>query len=361
MSNIIDPNLWNDSKIDVTDCEFYDVREEPFAVYGLYKYREESDFKRLPDNVAEATSKGVAHLAYNTAGGRLRFSTDSDKIVIKADMPKGVYHSHKMSLIACGGFDLYVDDAESGLSRFHKIFLPQADFTDVYQAEVKFPTKKLRYITIHFPSYAAVKDLYVGIKKDAVIGKGLPYRDIAPIVYYGSSITQGANASRPGNNYENIVCRRTGIDYINLGFSGNGKGEDAIVEYMKTLKMSAFVSDYDHNAPCVEHLQNTHLKLYKAIREVYPDIPYFMLSRPDFDSGSYDDNILRRDVVIDTYRYAREHGDRNVYYIDGASIFRGPYEDQCTVDGTHPNDLGFALMADAILAEFKRAQTQHYF
>jgi len=92
-------------------------------------------------------------------------------------------------------------------------------------------------------------------------------------------------------------------------------------------------------------------------------MPYIMLSRPDFDSafGYYDDNILRRAVVFDTYRFARDRGDRNVYYIDGQSIFRGKYTNMCTVDGSHPTDLGFALMADAIEAELQRAMTQHLF
>jgi hypothetical protein len=83
-----------------------------------------------------------------------------------------------------------------------------------------------------------------------------------------------------------------------------------------------------------------------------------MISRVDFDH-SYNDSILRRDVIIDTYRYARANGDRNVYYIDGAGVFRGPYQEMCTTDGCHPTDLGFALMADAIGNELERAFTQY--
>ena len=139
-----------------------------------------------------------------------------------------------------------------------------------------------------------------------------------------------------------------------------GCGEDNIVEYMATLPMSAFVSDYDHNAPNPTHLKNTHCKMYQKIREKNPDVPYIMLSRPDVDNN-YDESILRRDVIYDTYRFAREQGDRNVYYIDGKSIFQGKYTDMCTVDGCHPTDLGFALMADHIEAELQRAMTQHLF
>lgn len=98
--------------------------------------------------------------------------------------------------------------------------------------------------------------------------------------------------------------------------------------------------------------------MYRAIREAHQDIPYIMLSSPDIDSDSYDIIIDRRNIVMDTYRYAREHGDRNVYYIDGESIFRGSYEDSYVV--IHPNDLGFSRMSDVILATLKRAKTQRF-
>jgi hypothetical protein len=116
---------------------------------------------------------------------------------------------------------------------------------------------------------------------------------------------------------------------------------------MASLKMLAFVSDYDHNAPDAKYLAETHCRLYKIIRASNPQIPYIMLSRPDYDVNVAE-SIERRDVIIDTYRYAREQGDKNVYYIDGEGIFRGPDEDLCTVDGSHPTDVGFLKMADAV-------------
>ena len=110
----------------------------------------------------------------------------------------------------------------------------------------------------------------------------------------------------------------------------------------------------------LQEQQETHLKMYEAIRAKNPDIPYLMISRVDFDC-SYNENILRRDVIYDTYRRARANGDRNVYFIDGAGVFRGPYQDLCTVDGCHPTDVGFALMGDAIGNELERAFTQNLF
>ena len=355
----LDPNMIVEPKIKEPDVCFYDVREDPFNVYGFYNYREEPDFKRLPDDLAKSVNKGVASLYLQTAGGRVRFSTDSQYVAIRAIMPH-IGHMDHFALTGSSAFDLFVDDPETGISRFYKSFRPDYHFKNGYESINKFPTRKMRHFTIHFPTYSNVRNLYIGLQNDAVVGEGMKYRDVPPIVYYGSSITQGGCAARPGNTYQSIISRRMNIDHINLGFSGNGCGEDNIVDYMATLPMTAFVSDYDHNAPNPEHLKNTHCKMYQKIREKNPDIPYIMLSRPDFDCN-YDDSILRRDVIYETYRFARESGDRNVYYIDGKSIFQGRYTDMCTVDGCHPTDLGFALMADEIEAELQRAMTQHLF
>ena len=358
----VDPNMIVDPKIKEPDVQFYDVREEPFKVYGLYNYREEPDFKRMPDDVAKSVNDGVAYLYLQTAGGRVRFSTDSQYVGIRAIMPYVSYYDH-MPMTGSSAFDLYVDEPETGISRFHRSFRPDFGIKTGYEALNRFPDRKLRHFTIHFPTYSNVRSLQIALQKDATLGEGMKYLDVPPIVYYGSSITQGGCASRPGNTYQSVLSQRLNIDHINLGFSGNGKGEDSMVDYMASLKMSAFVSDYDHNAPNVEHLRNTHCKMYQKIRAAHPDIPYIMLSRPDFDSafGNYDDNILRRNVIYDTYRYARQTGDKNVYFIDGESIFRGKYSNMCTVDGSHPTDLGFALMADTIEAELRRALTQHLF
>lgn len=347
----IDPNL-RVPTVNESDVCFYDVRQAPFEVYGFYNYREESQFKRLPDEVAVPISPKMAELARYTTGGRVRFSTDSKYVAIRAIVPK-IHRLSALPLSGSSGFDLYVDNPKTGDSRFYGILPPDRDATGDFESIVKFPTRELRHFTINFPYSNEVTSLYVGIQQDATLGEGMKYRDIEPIVFYGSSITQGTAASRSGNSYANMVSRRFCIDYLNLGFAGNGKAEDEVVDYMCTLPMSIFVSDYDHNASNAEYLRETHLKMYQKIRAAKPDVPYIILSKPDFLKNP-SDNDKRRDVIVDTYRYARAQGDQNVYYIDGESIFRGTYEDCCTVDGTHPNDYGFVLMAEAISAEIRR-------
>jgi lysophospholipase L1-like esterase len=110
--------------------------------------------------------------------------------------------------------------------------------------------------------------------------------------------------------------------------------------------MSAFVSDYDHNAPNHEHLEKTHHYLYKTIRQAYPDIPYFMVTRPDFYFN--EDSIGRRDIVMKSYLEARAAGDKNVYFIDGSAFFNGAPIADLTLDHCHPNDEGFGRMASYI-------------
>jgi len=117
--------------------------------------------------------------------------------------------------------------------------------------------------------------------------------------------------------------------------------------------MSAFVLDYDHNAPTPEHLQNTHYPFYKAVREQQPELPILMMSKPDFDSdyteAAMEENRIRRDIVKATYEKALSEGDKKVWFLDGQTLFGDTDRDSCTADGCHPNDLGFYRMAERVL------------
>ena len=346
----LDFRMKGTSSIKRDDIVYYDVKEEPFELYGFYDPKGQDVFKRIPDEVAEATSAGVVGLYKCTAGGRVRFSTDSDCIVIRAKLPS-IHRMYHATLQMSAGFDLYLDDPTSGSSVFYDIFKPPYDMVDNYTSIINFGSRETRYVTINFPLYGEVSSLSVGLCEGATVGGGARYRNEKPVVFYGSSITQGGCATRSGLAYEAIISRRLNIDYINLGFSGNGKAEDAIVEYMSGLDMSVYVADYDHNAPNVEYLRETHYKMYEKIRAAQPDVPYVMISRPDFvkNEAKVTSSILRRQVVLDSFHRAYiENGDRNVYFIDGDGFFNGEYADCCTIDDTHPTDYGMVCMADTI-------------
>ena len=330
------------------DAVFYDVKDEPFCIYGLYEPKTESVFKRLPDEIGLNTNEGVKNLYLHTAGGRVRFSTDSDYVIVRAFMSKATEHGH-MTRLGVRGFDLYVD-SEQG-SSYHGSFIPPERIDGGFESIILFKDKAHRCLTLNMPLYNRMSSLYIGLQAGATLSGGARYANELPVVFYGSSITQGGCASRPGNCYQNMISRRLNMDYTNLGFSGNGRAEDIIVDYMSGLPMSVFVSDYDHNAPNVEYLRATHYKMYERIRAANPDLPYVMISRPDFHKNSASgiaDSVARRAVIEESYRRAVENGDKNVYYIDGETFFAGEMMDSCTVDGCHPNDLGFSKMAKVI-------------
>lgn len=340
----IDKNLKIENSFLVDDLILYDIRNEPFDIYGLYNPKYEQVFKRLPDDVARSTSDGVESLAKNTAGGRVRFTTDSSYIAIKTIMPSITRLSH-MTLAGTSGFDLFID--QGGKGTYKGTFMPPYDMTEGYESIIHFPNRETRSLTIHFPLYNDVSKLYVGLQADAHLGHGAEYAYSKPILFYGSSITQGGCASRPGNCYQNIITSKLNYDHINLGFSGSAKAEDTIVEYMASLDFSIFVCDYDHNAPSVEHLKATHEKMFLKIRGIHKSTPIILISRPDFDKD-VDQNIIRRDVIYKTYMNARSLGDQNVYFIDGERLFMNSNRDACTVDGCHPNDAGFVRIAEVV-------------
>ena len=334
--SLIDPNFKIKTELSETDIRFYNVQASPFEVSGVFY--ENGRFRRLPEAVAKTVSDGIICLHVHNAGGRVRFKTDSEYVAINAKMSEIGRMSH-FALTGTAGFDLYADNNYAGT------FSPPYDIEDGYESIIHFTSEQMREITVNFPLYSGVNELYIGLSKDAVICAPQPYRLEAPVVYYGSSITQGGCASRPGMAYESIISRRLNIDHINLGFSGNAKGEDEMAEYVSSLKMSAFVYDYDHNAPSVEHLKNTHEKMFKKVRKMHPELPIIMMSRPKIYLK--DEEKMRLEVIKETYNNAIKNGDKNVYLIEGKELMKMA-ENDGTVDGGHPTDFGFASMAKSL-------------
>lgn len=339
----IDRNFAVQTSLDIENITFYDAKDDRFSLYGVFY--EDGMYRRLPESVAQTVSEKVHALHSHTAGGRLKFRTNSSFVAIKAVMPTIGKMPH-FALTGSAGFDLYLGKKET----YFNSFVPPFAITDVYEKAIRFKEKKLREITINFPLYSSVSQLYIGLEEGAVLKKASGYKYEKPIVFYGSSITQGGCASRPGNAYQSILSRALHTDYVNLGFSGSGKAEDAIAQYIKDLDMSVFVYDYDHNATTLQYLQGTHQKMFLTIREHRPELPIVLLSRPKFRLNETEKKRLA--VIEKTYTDSLAAGDRNVYFIEGPKLMAYAKDDG-TVDGVHPNDLGFYSMAKALTKPLK--------
>lgn len=345
----IDKNFKPTSACGRDDIVFIDCMKKPIKIFGLLMPTEEEGFfRRVPKDIADGTNEGVALLSKHTAGGRVKFKTNSPFIAIQAKLHEIGKMPH-FATTGSAGFDLYKN--EGGEDIYRGTFFPPYNLEDGFEFLLDVGATERDY-TINFPLYSGVKELKIGLKAGSSLSEAAGYEITDPIVYYGSSITQGGCASRPGNAYQAIISRKLNCDHINLGFSGSARGEDIMGDYIAGLKMSAFVLDYDHNAPTATHLEETHEKFFKQIREKNPELPVIMMSRPQIYLS--EDEKRRRDIVKKTYENAMAKGDKNVYFVDGSEIMKIFGGDSGTVDYCHPNDLGFMCMAEALLPHLKR-------
>ncbi len=350
----IDPNFKIETTLEEPDMEWYDPRKAPMVMHGGVYYNEEhGQYMRLPWSVSEkfdggSMNHGITYCQVKTAGGRVRFRTDSTFIALFIKSPGGPPSAH-MTKACKAGFDLYRRLDGQDREYYVNTFIPPIQTIEEYTLSFPLDGQMADY-TINMPLYDQVFEFYIGLKKEAKAEPvAVPYRNEKPVVFYGSSITQGGCASRPGTAYEAMISRQFNLDYINLGFSGNAKGEPELAEYIASLPMEAFVCDYDHNAPSLEHLQKTLPGFYRIIREKHPDLPVIFITKPDILIKP-EACTPRRDFIRSVYEEAKARGE-NVYFIPGEELFEGDNWDDCTVDRTHPNDLGFYRMAKRIGAE----------
>ena len=327
----------------------HSIHEPVFTMYGCCREEGETDYKRLPHSLPPKLDNEPVRVLYtNTSGIRVRFQTDSRRIILKCVLP-GVNKLTNMPFTGSAGFDMYADGHYCSV--FHPGMNLEGDPTEWqdpehgYASGYVFPQRKLRDILINFPLYNDVSEVYIAIEEGARLLKGTPYRHTKPVVFYGSSITQGGCASHPGNCYTHMISRRLDMDFINLGFSGGCRAEPELGEYIAGLDMRVFVLDYDHNAPDVDHLRRTHWRIYRQVREKQPALPIILVSAADH---AFEDYLQRRQVILKTYEDALAAGDRNVYFVDGTQIYAEIGIGYCLVDAAHPNDLGFWCMANAV-------------
>ena len=201
----------------------------PFKLYGGM-YEAGVGFVRMPQKIAASVSEGVHFLSTNGAGLRLNFTTNSKTLRLYVRESYFCRMRH-MALTGSTGFILCSREGAEKKSVLRGVLCPEWNFGDEFEVAVNLDGELRDYI-LHFPLYSSVASLAIELDGDAYLGEGTGYKDVPPVLYYGSSITQGGCASRADNSYEDLICERTGVDYINLGFSGNGKAED---NYFKTL------------------------------------------------------------------------------------------------------------------------------
>ena len=330
----IDKNMKVETKIEREGLKFYDVDEAPFKIHGVF--REDDRYVRMPQSVADNVNDSIRWLNGHTSGGRIRFVTNSPYIALKLQIG-GQSKFSFFSVTGIMGCDVY-----SG-KRYFGTIIPPLDTTTEYENVVDIPDPVEREYTINMPIYSCVYKMYIGIKDGCTLKHAADYTITKPLVFYGSSVTQGGCASRPGNTYPSQISRALDSDFISFGFAGSAKGEEEIANYIASLDMTAFCYDYDYNAENTEMYKNTHEKFFKIIRKAKPDLPIIMTTRPKAHLTHAEEE--RVEVMMQTYQNAIDAGDKNVYYIKGEDLLIDMLGETALVENCHPNDAGFASMA----------------
>lgn len=313
------------------------------------------------DKNGELVNNVYVH-AREASGGRIRFSTDSSYVAIKATLWD--YEPAYARRMGDGkyGFDVYEDSAE-GSTYVGTVSVETAP-TEAGEVLVEGTVNlgeagTMRNLTIYFPITTETKSVGIAVETGYDIQKHSADYDLADkrILFYGSSITQGGAVSRPGLTYVNTVARNLNMEYLNLGVWGSCKAQPAFAEYMKTLgNISAFVYDYDHNNKAASALEATHYQFYKLIRDEYKNIPIIMITRPgkSIESDPANSTVAEmKEVIYESYQRAVDAGDKNVHFIDGETFFG--YSKAFLPDNVHPNDAGQAKMAEVVEAVLRRA------
>jgi hypothetical protein len=323
--------------------------DERLEVCGLPWFQENSPLLwRLPKQAGEELPPGVERLMKFPAGARIRFASDTSSLRIRLQAPRIHSLSH-MSPTGTSGLDAYVDGA----------YWASATPNREGEQELTFfqgAAQKLRQITIYLPAYQEVTVLAVGIDAGAELSRPAPFAQRLPIVFYGSSIAQGACAGRPGMSYKAILARRLDVDFVNLGFSGSGRAEPAVVDLVNRVDACCYVFDLgkSYRRQPVE----VYAQMLRRVRAAHPDVPIVVMTsifatREWYDRDWAELSEYVRDVAKQAAGEMIDAGDKDVHLVAGLRLL-GPADADGFQEGVHPNDLGFTRIADRLEPTFRQ-------
>lgn len=303
---------------------------------------------RLPKRAEKSVREPVWWLAQCTAGARVCFATDSTRLAVRVDNGRISNMTH-MTVTGQSGLMVYAGPPPQILPL--RGAYPPPDKPEYEAVVFEGLSRRRRELTVYLPLYNGVKRLEIGLDRGACVRAISPAALSKPVVFYGTSITQGGCACTPGSDYVSTVCRLLNLDFVNLGFSGNGRGEPEMAALVAEIDASLFVLDYAANVSAPE-LAATLPAFHRTLRKAHPETPILLLSRISFWQACHSAAALAkqeelRDVMIRFYADTRRAGDGNLHFADGEALIRYG-EDLAYVDGVHPTDHGFWLMAERL-------------
>ncbi len=325
------------------------------SVFGIY--HSEGGFNRLEKRYQNIVREPVWNLSLNSSGVSIKFRTNSSVIWVKWESSSKI-EMPNMNNIGSNGLDIYVNN--DSVQQFVDAAIPKGKSNEYLIAKNMDSTYK--DFQLNLPLFNDITELEIGVETNSQIVFKNKKNTENPIIFYGTSITQGASASRPGMAYPAIISRIIGKETINLGFSGNGKFEIEIAEILCQIDAKLFVIDCTPNSPPELIRENTLLFLEK-LNQCKSNIPILLIEsiirEEAYINKASEDTFgglafiqAQNKELLKAYKEAKRRGISNIHYLNSENLIG--FDHDATVDGTHLSDLGMYRIAKTISIEIQK-------
>lgn len=336
------------------NLEWHDITQWGVEGRILPDQKRLSWFDRLPASAEGKVTPAVWSLSRDSAGMMVRFKTDAEAISVHYKLTKDRIGMPHMPATGVSGVDLYArDEKDGGKWKWVNVTKPAAQ-------EVK--AELIRGLAPGYREYAAYLPLYNGVESVRIgVAKGSKFEGLAPrekpVVFYGTSITHGACASRPGMVHTGILGRRLDRPVVNLGFSGNGRMDTAVGDFLIQVDAAAYVIDCLPNMQPAQVTERT-IPLVQQLRAAKPETPIILVEDRRYTNDwitpvkhqFHTDNHAALKAAYDTLI---QQGVKNLHYIPGDALYGTDTEG--ATDASHASDLGFMRQADIFEPVLRKA------
>ncbi len=333
--------------------QWHDVTEWGVEGRGWGKQERKRWFDRFPAKAEKTVTRAVWNLSRHSAGMMVRFKTDANAIQAKWKVLSPNLGMEHMPPSGVSGLDLYARDVK-GKWRWAAATRPSKQA--MHATLLSGIAAGLREYAIYLPLYNGTESLSIGVPAGAKFERLAP-RKAKPLVFYGTSITHGACASRPGMVHTAILGRRFEMPVINIGFSGNGKMHKAVGDLMAEVDAAVYIIDCLPNMSAAAVA--THcVPLVQQLRKARPNTPIVLVEDRRFTNAwlvprAKNLHNAKHAALRKAYAKLKSDGVKHVYYLEGDALLGDDSEG--TTDGSHPNDLGFLRQANAFEPVLRKA------
>jgi len=321
---------------------WHDIRE--WGVEGKGWKDTAKYFDRLPVSARKVVPEMVWNLSHSASGMAVLFETDASEIHARWALESEITYERNFPLYAWTGKTW----RWAGVGRQIQSRSPE-------QLLVGGLKPGYRRYLLYLPLRNPVLKVEMGVPKGSKF-KAVPPRKAAPLVFYGTSIVQGGNASHAGMAHPSILGRWLNRPVINLGFSGNGRMESELAVLLGELRAQVYILD------CVRNMDPGMIReraenFVRILRKIRPRTPIIMVEEQPCTNSWIKpalllDNRQKCRAYRDAYTKLVKSGVKDVCYVRGKSLFGD--DSEASLDGIHPSDLGFMRMAESLYPVLRR-------